>query len=58
MTDTEKLKRLYILLRWYDSFKKEAVNVPAEHLKLMFELEREMQDLQKKLTAAKRRKKS
>jgi hypothetical protein len=62
MTDTQKLKRLYMLLRWYDrcvelgKIKKE--EIAEEDLRLAYSLELEMHELQRKInSAAKKRKK-
>lgn len=62
MTDTQKLKRLYMLLRWYDgcvelsALKKE--EIAEEDVRLAQTLELEMHELQRKInTAAKKRKK-
>jgi hypothetical protein len=61
MTDTQKLRRLYIILRWYDSHVRNHLEnddeILEEDTKLMHELEKEMLELQKKATAAKPRKK-
>jgi hypothetical protein len=59
MTDAQQLKRLYILLRWYDCVAARSPKIPEQDFKLAMELEREMHKLQEKMNAAvkKRRKK-
>jgi hypothetical protein len=61
MTDAQKLKRLYIILRWYDTHAVHVLNkmeeIPEEDLKLMHELEREMLDIQRRANAVKKPKK-
>jgi hypothetical protein len=49
---SEKMRRIYILLRWYDRSKRwlqehEGLEVPDEETKLLLELEQEMSQLQK-----------
>jgi len=53
MTIAEKMRRVYILLRWYDRSKRWLAEhtdqeMPAEDIKLLLELELEMRELQKK----------
>jgi hypothetical protein len=62
MTAAEKMKRLYIILRWYDRsvqwLKQQAdQEVPDTDTKLMIELEAEMRELQRNSSANKVKKK-
>jgi hypothetical protein len=58
MTDVQKLKRLYIILRWYNRyFAERPEELLDEDTRLMLELEKEMYEIQKRLTAAKKPKK-
>jgi hypothetical protein len=58
MTCTQKLKRLYIILRWYDSYAAGSIassdEIPEEDKKLALELERDMLELQRLANAAKK----
>jgi hypothetical protein len=61
MTDSQKLKRLYIILRWYDSHVRNYLEnddeILEEDVRLMRELEKEMLEIQKRANSAKPRKK-
>jgi hypothetical protein len=62
MTSAEKMRRLYIILRWYDRsvqwLKQQAdQEVPETDTKLMIELEAEMRELQRNSGANKVKKK-
>lgn len=62
MTSAEKMRRLYIILRWYDRsvqwLKQQAdQEVPEADTKLMIELEAEMRELQRNSGANKVKKK-
>jgi hypothetical protein len=62
MTSTEKMRRLYIILRWYDRsvqwLKQQAgQEVPETDTKLMIELEAEMRELQRNSSANRVKKK-
>lgn len=58
MTDAQKLKRLYILLRWYDGFAAaRSEELLDDDIRLMLELEKEMIELQKKANEPKKSKK-
>jgi hypothetical protein len=57
MTCTQKLKRLYMILRWYDSYvghRDKTEEMPEEDMKLALELEKEMHELQRIANAAKK----
>ena len=58
MTCTQKLKRLYMILRWYDSYAIHSLDktdeIPEEDMKLALELEKEMHELQRLANAAKK----
>jgi hypothetical protein len=64
MTAAQRLKRLYITLRWYDSHIAHSCckldEIPEEDMKLALELENEMHELQRLENTAKkpRRKKN
>ena len=58
MTDVQKLKRLYIILRWYDCVASNSTNkITDQDFKLAMELEKEMHEIQRQI-ASKRKKKS
>jgi hypothetical protein len=58
MTDVQKLKRLYILLRWYSwYFAEKPEELLDEDTRLMLELEKEVLEIQKRLNTAKKPKK-
>ena len=50
MTSAEKMRRVYILLRWYDRSWRGLTEdeIPEDDVKLMLVLEEEMRALQKK----------
>lgn len=60
MTDTQGLKRIYMLLRWYDSYAEslaaQNIEVPEEDMRLMLELEKESRELQARALRAKKNK--
>ena len=57
MTDTQKLKRLYMLLRWYDSYVKSIdYETPDDDLRLALELEKEMHAIQAEALRVKKKK--
>jgi hypothetical protein len=56
MTDVQRLKRLYIILRWYDCVVAHSTKIPEQDFKLAMELEKEMHEIQKQI-ASKRKKK-
>lgn len=62
MTAAEKMRRLYIILRWYDRSvqwlkQQDDQEVPDTDTKLMIELEAEMRELQRNSSANKVKKK-
>lgn len=60
MTYAQKLKKMFMLLRWYDSYVKDfksADEVPEEDVRLALEIERDMHEVQTKLNAVKKEKK-
>jgi hypothetical protein len=60
MTIAQKLKRIYMLLRWYDRYAEYSFErkdeVPEEDLRLALELEKEMHALQAEALRAKKKK--
>lgn len=54
------MKRIYMLLRWYDGnalwLHSSGQEIPDVDVKLMLELEQDMAELQKKTTVSKKRK--
>lgn len=60
MSLPEKMKRIYMLLRWYDGnalwLHSSGQEIPDVDVKLMLELEQDMAELQKKTTVSKKRK--
>jgi hypothetical protein len=62
MTGTQKLKRIYMLLRWYDSYAADIIarkdEVPEEDLKLALTLEKEMHELQAEALRVKKKNKT
>lgn len=58
MTTPQKMKRLYILLKWYDYFRAvQSEEVPEEDFKLALQLQHEMAELQAESFKKKRKKK-
>lgn len=57
MTTPQKMKRLYILLKWYDYFRAvQSEEVPEEDFKLALQLQHEMHALQAEALRAKKKK--
>jgi len=58
---SEKMKRLYMILRWYDGnalwLKSTNQEVSDMDIKLMLELEQDMLEVQKKTTAVRKKRK-
>jgi len=58
VTNPEKMKRLYILLKWYDYFAASPkMDVPEEDFKLALQLQYEMDELQAEAFKKKKNKK-
>lgn len=57
MTPAQKLRKLYMILRWYDCVVAASDNkVPEADFKLAMELEREMLEIQRSIVAKKKKK--